>query len=349
MKPSASFIRGETSGRALFIDRTGRLYVARDYQIFRSEDGGATWELDAWVPASGWKPLAARITLAARLLRFNIQALQVLADGTRVAVARDGIYRAARGEQRMTRTWAVTRGSRPITLSADGDRLLFGEYGGTEMNQVGVRIYVSEDGGRRFEPLFELPKGDVHHLHQVLVDPHADHYWILAGDHGRTPGIAALSKDGRDLTWVDRGHQMVRAVSALPRPEAIYYGSDSEVEPNFIIRLDKKTGRWERLRPTEGSSLFAADVAGMALISTSVESNRVNKARHSTLYASRDDATWTPVLSLDKDFWHPYFHLGLIVLPTVQEKATTRWMFSGQALAGCHDRISLCDPPTIPI
>ena len=65
MKPSASFIRGETSGRALFIDRTGRLYVARDYQIFRSEDGGATWELDAWVPASGWKPLAARITLAA--------------------------------------------------------------------------------------------------------------------------------------------------------------------------------------------------------------------------------------------------------------------------------------------
>ena len=42
MKPSASFIRGETSGRALFIDRTGRLYVARDYQIFRSEDGGAT-------------------------------------------------------------------------------------------------------------------------------------------------------------------------------------------------------------------------------------------------------------------------------------------------------------------
>lgn len=346
MRPAdPPFIRGETRGRALFIDRTGRLYLARGYQIHRSDDGGATWELDAWVPASGWKPLAAGLPLAARLLRFNIQAFQVLDDGARVAVARDGIYRAGPGERCMMRTWAVTRGSRPITLSRDGPRLLFGEYGGAEMDRLGVQIYCSEDGGRRFEPIFELPKGDVHHIHQVLVDPHADHYWVLAGDHGRTPGIAALSKDGRDLTWVDRGHQMVRAVSALPRPEALIYGSDSELEPNFIVRLDKKTGRWERLRPVEGSSLYAAEVAGMALISTSVESSRVNTARHCSLYASRDDAEWTPVLSLDKDPWHPYFQFGLIVLPTVQAKETSRWMFSGQALSGRHDRVSLCDPP----
>lgn len=345
--PPSPFIRGETAGRALFIDRKGRLYLARGYRIFRSDDGGATWQLDAWVPASGWKPLASRLPLAARLLRFNIQALQVLPDGSRVAVARDGIYRAGPGERRMARTWAVTRGSRPITLSLDGSRLLFGEYGGAEMDRVGVRIHASEDGGRRFEPLHQFPEGDVHHIHQVLVDPHADHYWVLAGDHGRTPGIAALSKDGRNLTWVDRGHQMVRAVSALPRPDALIYGSDSEVEPNFIIRLDRRTGRWDRLRPTEGSSLYAADLAGLGLISTAVESSPVNTARHCSIYASRDDETWVPVVSLEKDIWHPYFQFGLIVLPASQDPATPRWMFSGQALVGRHDRLSLCDPPGI--
>lgn len=342
-----SFIRGNTAGRALFIDRAGRLYVARGYRIFRSEDGGATWDLDAWVPTSPWNHLVLRVSLANRLLRVNLQALQVLPDGTRVVVARDGIYRAGPGEQRMTRTWAVTRGSRPITLSADGPRLLFGEYGGVEMNRLGVRIYASEDGGRRFEPIFELPKGDVHHIHQVLVDPHADHYWVLAGDHGRTPGIAALSKDGRNLTWVDRGHQMVRAVSALCRPDALIYGSDSEKEPNFIIRLDKKTGRWDRLRPTDGSSLYAVDVAGISLISTSYETSPAITTRKCSIYASDDDETWKPLLSLDKDFWHPYLHLGLAVLPTVQDKSTRRWMFSGQAVTGHHDRVSLCDPPEI--
>lgn len=345
MTPAPAFQVGETPGRALFIHRSGQLYLSRGYRIYCSADGGASWELDAWVPTSARNRLMLRAPLAARLLRLNLQALQVLPDGSRVAVARDGLYRAGPGEARMTRTWAVPRGSRPITLSLDGDRLLFGEYGGAEMDQVGVRIYASEDGGQRFEPLFEFPQGDVHHIHQVLVDPYADHYWVLAGDHGRTPGIAALSRDGRNLTWVDRGHQMVRAVSALPRPDALIYGSDSELEANFIIRLDRRTGRWERLRPVEGSSLYAADLAGTALISTTVESSPVNTARRSVLYASRDDAAWEPVLSLEKDRWHPYFQFGLIVLPTVQERATTRWMFSGQALDRWHDRVALCDLP----
>lgn len=337
-------IQDTTRGRALFIDQRGSLFIARNYQIFRSDNGGATWVMDCHVPMSGWEPLASQFALAARLLRYNIQAFQVLADGSRVAVARDGIYRAGAGETRMTMAWAITRGSRPITLSADGNRVLFGEYGGPDMDQVGVRIYLSEDSGRHFEPLFEFPKGDIHHIHNVVVDPFADHYWVLAGDHGRTPGIAALAKDGRTLDWVDRGHQMVRAVSALPRPDCLIYGSDTELEPNFIIRLDKKSGRCDRLLPVEGSSLYATDVGSMAVISTSVETSTVNTAHHCSLYGSRDDVTWSPLISLEKDIWPSIFHFGLIVLPTVKDPATTRWMFSGQALKRHHNRISLCGP-----
>lgn len=345
MTPTLPLIpQGATRGRALFIDARGSLYIARKYRIFRSDDGGATWVLDCLVPTSGWKPWAAEFALAARLLRYNIQAFQVLADGSRVAVARDGIYRAGAGETRMTKAWSVTRGSRPITLSADENRVLFGEYGGPEMDHVGVRVYLSEDSGRHFEPLFEFPKGDIHHIHNVVVDPYADHYWVLAGDHGRTPGIAALSKEGRNLDWLDRGHQMVRAVSALPRPDCLIYGSDSELEPNFIIRLDKASGRCDRLRPVEGSSLYAADVAGMAVISTSVEASAVNTSRQCSLYGSTDDATWSPLIRFEKDIWSPILHFGLIVLPTVQDPGAARWMFSGQALKGHHDRVSLCGP-----
>jgi hypothetical protein len=276
------------------------------------------------------------------LLRCNIQALQVLPDGSRVAVARDGIYRAEAGELEMNRTWAVTRGSRPIILSADGNRVLFGEYGGPEMDLVQVRVYCSNDCGKHFEPSYELPKGDVHHIHNIVVDRYADHYWLLAGDHGRTSGIGVLSKDFRHLEWVERGNQMVRAVCVVVRPDCLIYGSDSELEPNYIVRLDKKSGRWERVVPIDGSSLYAADFGEMGVIATCVEPSRVNKGRHSSLYGSVDDENWSRLLSLRKDCWNTVlFQFGLIVLPSVQAQKPGCGMFSGQALAKHHDKVSI--------
>lgn len=332
----------QTLGRALFVAESGSLYVSRGYLIYRSDDGGQTWILDCRVPSRGWKPLAAQFTLAARLLRFNIQALQVLPDGSRVAVARDGIYRAEAGETVMHRTWAVTRGSRPINLSADGNQLLFGEYGGPEMDQVQVRVYRSDDSGKHFEPVYEFPKGDVHHIHNIVVDRYANHYWVLAGDHGRTPGIGALTKDCRHLDWVERGSQMVRAVNVLVRPDCLIYGSDSELEPNYIVRLDKKSGRYERMMPIDGSSLYAADFGEMGIISTCVEPSQVNKGCNSSLYGSVAGASWKRLLSLRKDCWKAVlFQFGLIVLPYVQGRQPVCGMFSGQALAKHHDRVSI--------
>ena len=329
-------------GRALLIGATGSLYVSRRYAICRSDDGGRTWSLDCRVPAEGWTPRVARISLAARLLRFNIQAFRVLKDGARVAIARDGIYRAEAGEVEMRRTWAVTRGSRPINLAAEGHRLLFGEYGRVEMDTFHVRIFLSEDGGKSFEPAYEFPKGAVHHIHNIVVDPYADHYWVLAGDHGRQAGIGALSRDCRHLEWVVRGSQMGRAVRALVRPDCLLYGSDSELEPNYIVRLDRKTGRYERLMPIEGSSLYATDFGNMGTISTSVEPSKVNGGNQCSLYASPDGSNWGKLLSLRKDPWNAFlFGIALIVLPCVEGSQPPLGMFSGQALAAHHDRTTL--------
>ena len=88
----------QTHGRAQFIASDGRCYVSRKYDIFVSDDWGQSWRIDCRVPDTGWKSCVAAGKPLARLLRYNIQAFQVLSDGSRLAVARDGIYRAARAK-----------------------------------------------------------------------------------------------------------------------------------------------------------------------------------------------------------------------------------------------------------
>jgi hypothetical protein len=324
-------------GRALYAAADGGLFISRGYRIFRSGDQGASWELDCFVPQRGWQSLGAAFALGRRLLRRDIQAFARAPEGWRMAVARDGVYRAGREEIRMRRSFRLTRGSRPLNLCMDGRRVLFGEYG-DGLRNPGPRVYLSEDCGRTFAAVYEFPAGDIRHIHNVVLDPYTGDYWVLAGDFGAQPGIGVLSRDTRRFAWLARGRQVFRAVSVLVGEEYLTYGTDSSSEANSIGRLDKKTGRFEKLRDIEGSSLYAGRAGGTGLISTCVEPNPAAPARTCSLYASRDGLAWERVAAYRKDGFHAvYFQFGTLVLPGAGSGGAVT-VFSGQALAGFHDR-----------
>lgn len=329
-------------GRALLVTGGGRCYVSRKYDIFASDDWGQTWRLDCRIPASGWRPWAAAVKPLARLLRYNVQALQVFADGSRLAVARDGIYRAAAGEIEMTRVFTYTRGSRPLNLCADGPRALFGEYGdgfgGSE-----IYIYLSEDFGQSWQIGYRFFPGDIRHIHNVLYDAEKNHYWVMVGDFDKQPGIGVLSKDLSHIDWLTRGGQMSRAVGAILAPECLYYGTDSDRDKNYLARLDKQTGKVEKLREVEGSSLYAASFGPVHVISTCVEPNPSCPSRECSLYVSRDGDRWDRVLPHRKDLLNPVlFQFGCLVLP--YSYCSSPWgMFSGQAVVGAHNQTTLLD------
>jgi hypothetical protein len=331
---------GQTAGRALFIAPDGKCYISRKYEIFSSDDWGATWRLDCRVPTSGWKPWVAAVSPLSRLLRYNIQAFQVLEDGSRLAVARDGIYRAAAAEEEMTRVFAYTRGSRPLNLCADGPRILFGEYG-DDFSGSEVFLYVSEDFGRSWQIGYRFPRGEIRHIHNILFDAGENHYWVLVGDFDRQPGIGALSKDLKHIEWLTRGTHASRAVGAIITPDCLYYGMDSDSDRNFIIRLEKQSGKASKLQELEGSSLYAATFGSVHVISTCVEPNPACPSRECSLYVSRDGDRWDRILPHRKDFLNPsLFQFGCLVLP-YSYCDQSRGMFSGQAVAGAHDKLAL--------
>jgi hypothetical protein len=335
-------IMRQTAGRALFIAADGACYIARKYDILASNDWGTTWRLDCRVPPSGWKPWVAAVRPFARLLRYNIQAFQVLEDGTRLAVARDGIYRAGPGEIEMTRVFAYTRGSRPINLCADGPRVLFGEYG-DGFGDSEIFLYVSEDFGRSWQIAYRFPPRNIRHVHNVIFDARENHYWVLVGDFDSQPGIGALSKDLTHIDWLSRGNLELRAVGAIVTPECLYYGMDSDRERNFIIRLEKRTGKMTKLLEVEGSSLYAATFGQVHVISTCVEPNPACPAQECALYVSRDGDRWQRMLPHRKDSFNPWlFQFGCLVLP-YSYCSQSRGMFSGQAVVGAHNKATLLD------
>ena len=321
-------------GRSLYVDHVGTIFSARRNQIFRSVDWGKHWSLDCVVPSSPLKSAVALHRLGARLLRHDLSAMALLPDGSRIAVARDGIYRAGARETVMTRSFAIERGSRPLNIhTGPDDTVVFGEYGGNPQRHE-VHLYASDDGGVRFEPAYTFAAGDIRHIHNVLYDDNLDKYWVLAGDYGDEPGIALLDRDFRTLEWVARGTQKARVVSAIVEADGLLFGTDTELEKNTIVRLDRRTGRLSTLLEIDGASLFATRFGDLRLIASDVEPSAVNPSRMARLYASFDGDRWDVLDSREKDMWSMhYFQFGTFVLPYSDYRGG-RGCYSGQALRG---------------
>jgi hypothetical protein len=324
-------IAGPSAGRPLLI-RDSTLYIGRRGAVLRTEDAGRSWAVDCTLGPDLRRSFAGRSRLLSRLLRLDIMALRVLDDGARLAIARDGIYRAESGETRMRRTFRFAAG-RPLNLAVDGrGRVVFGEYR-SNPERGPIRVYASDDSGGSFEVTYEFAAGEIRHVHSITWDPHLERCLVITGDYEQECGIGVMGADLEGVDWLVRGGQRFRAASILVDEQFITYGTDSHVEGNEILQVEKATGRCRSLGEVEGSSLYAANFGGVRAISTAVEPSTVNHSREVALYLSRDGERWNRTMVARKDRWHPLLQFGTFVLPHV-EGLPSFGAVGGQALAG---------------
>jgi hypothetical protein len=329
------------NGRALYISNKGTLYISNGYDIFCSDNEGLSWRLNATVHEKRIKATLAKCRIPARFLRYYVAAFGILSEGSQIAVVRDGVYRALLNERKMSRVFEITRGSRPLNITIDDhDQVIFGEYGDLPEGHEKF-IYASFDRGASFHVIYAFPSDDIRHIHNIIWDRFDGGYWVMVGDFDRQPGIGKLSADFKNLEWLRRGDQESRAVGVIVEKDYLYYGTDSELCQNYIVRMDKKSGQITRLLSVEGSSLYATRFGDVRLISTCVEPSRINHSRQSVIYASLDGDNWQPIRSFNKDLFEARaFQFGTVVLPTSNYDEPLG-MFSGQALAGCDNRTTL--------
>jgi hypothetical protein len=341
-------IHRRTRGRVLLIEPDGTVFVGRGYAIARSRDGGASWQRVARVPRPLWRAAAEQTRLTSRLVRQEIRGLAHLSDGTLVAACKSGLFHGPADGGALAPSAIEAHGlplQWPLRLGVGpGDVVAWGEYVSRRRLRP-VRIFASRDRGRTFETVHTLEAGDVLHVHNVTWDASAGNWWVLAGDHGHEPGIGRLAHDFTRFEWLVKGEQRFRAVSVFDCGDRLLYATDTEMEPNSVISLDKRTGASERLFELEGSCLYACRFGDVLAVTTTVEPSEVNHSQDATLWLSRDGERWRCAWRARKDRWHAdYFQFGSLVLPAGRSDGGPLWL-SGQAVEGL-DGVTVAGMPS---
>lgn len=325
-----------TPAKMLCVQADGTVYMGRRRQMYKSGDDGRTWNLVGWLPATCVGHLATVSRLAGRLLRQEIRALAILSSGSCVASSRSGVFYGKGDGERMEPSEVEGREkgwSPPMTMTVGpSEVVLWGEYNSKFKHGLPIRVYASDDKGRSYHVVRVFEAGSILHIHNIVFDQAAGHYWVFTGDFDDEAGIGRLSADFKDFEWAARGKQCFRVVEAFDFGDHLVYGTDSGYEKNEIVRWHKSSGRVERLAELEGSCIYACRFGRWYALTTTVEPSVVNRSQCASLWVSRDGEKWAKVLSAKKDRWHPvYFQFGSIVLPRgASDKETL--LFSGQAL-----------------
>ncbi len=299
-----------------------QLYASRGYEVLRATIRDP--EHLAWEHLAHFQPsLRGRLSVAnrftARLFRDGFHALAVLPSGALIGAVPGSIVTLSAGEYEFRQTHAITRGTRPLHITATPDGTVYwGEYFDNAQRDE-VHIYGSVDAGANWSIAYKFPKGAIRHVHNLVHDPWGDCLWILTGDYGDECRILRAACDFSRVEVVLQGTQQARAVAAVPTEDALYFSSDTPLESNYVNRLDRH-GALVQLTPISSSSICGCRVGAHIVFSTMVEPSEVNRDRDVRIYGGgATPDSWRPLAAWRKDFFPMgLFQYGNAFLPDGQ-------------------------------
>jgi hypothetical protein len=280
------------------------LYASRGYTLLKAriDSGLANWDMVGRYRPEWWRNVSSSSKLAFRLFRDGFHALAVMPSGGLVAVVPGAIITLAPGENEFHLSHRITRGTRPLHITATPDgRVYWGEYFDNPQRDE-VHIYASADNGASWNVAYTFPKRAIRHVHNIVHDSWERCLWVLTGDDGAECRILKASLDFKTVDPVLSGNQQARAVALVAAEEAVYFSSDTPFEQNHIYRLDRR-GELQTVSSLASSSIHGAGAGGALFFSTMVEPSSVNPSRKVVLYGSLDGMSWQELVQWQKDRW----------------------------------------------
>ena len=294
------------------------LYASRGYDLLSARAPDFAWRPVAKYRPQWWRHLTSRNRLSYRLVRDGFHALAILPQGNIIAAVPGAIATLRAGESEFRVSHRLTRGTRPLHITATPDgRVFWGEYFDNPQRDE-VYIHTSPDQGFTWQVAQVFPKGSIRHVHNILYDRWERCLWIFTGDYGQECRILRASLDFATVHEVAGSTQQTRAVAAVVNEEGLYFASDTPLEQNYIYHLTRR-GKIVRLSTLPSSSIYACKNRSGMFFSTMVEPSEVNSTRSVSLFGSGDGAEWQSLADdadWKKDRWPmKFFQYGNAFLP----------------------------------
>jgi hypothetical protein len=295
------------------------LYVCCGYQLLclnarDLESKTTNWQPTARFRPAWWRSITSRATLTHRLVRDGFHALAVLEDQSMIAAVPGAIVTRTAASGEFHPTHQIRRGTRPLHITAvPGGNIYWGEYFDNP-ERAEVHIFASADRGETWHIAYTFPSGDIRHVHNIVHDRWANCLWILTGDEGAECKVLCASCDLSSVETILSGNQQARAVAAIPTKDALYLSTDTPLEQNHVLRLDR-AGYLEPVAELASSSIFGCQTGNALFFSTMVEPSPANPTREVHLAGSADGKNWQVLARWQKDGWPMrYFQYGNAIL-----------------------------------
>lgn len=281
--------------------------------------------------------LLSRCPLTRRFFRAEITGLYELKDGSRIAIAKKGLFlRKPKGS--FEKVFTTPRGSKPLNLCIlPNGHIYFGEYF-QNMERKAVNIYASYDNGRSWQVAYTFAEGEINHIHKVTYDPFTGRVWVLTGDRENECIIGYTEDEFKSFKEVFRGGQEYRSCHLFFYESFLVFATDSQYMQNEIKCFDRETLEIRSLAKIQGSAIKGGQSGNVSFLATTIEPSQVNKDRYSHLWYTKDGQNWTDAVSYKKDCLPSIFQFGTIEFPNYDCPITDKLWYSGRALKGLDGR-----------
>lgn len=306
--------------RILHIESGGRLWAARGYSVYYSDNLGQDLVLAARFPAPLFHAQATVSRPLLRLLRAEILGAMPLSDGSLLAVAYGRLLRAGAGERLLSTVLARPGKTMKLVVTPDG-MIYAGEYF-HNADRAPVNIFRSRDSGLTWELAYQFPAGAIRHVHALAVDAHRDGLLVLTGDTDHESKVLSATRDFASVQVLAEGSQRTRAMGIVPTSRGYYLPTDTPFQQNYVQLLSRE-GLLQPLCPIAGSCLAVGTAGNWSLFGTAVEPSTVNKDPCATLYGTPDGVQWFVISRWRADRWSgarslqaTLFQMARVILPS---------------------------------
>lgn len=303
--------------RALMWDDT-KLYCSRGYSIlcYNTELPHQTWEPIGQCHPRTSQKLYGKSKILSRIKRSGFHHLIRLKDHSLLGVIDKAIVKLNPDTNLFKNVFTIKRGTRPLSIASNPQGHLFwGEYFNNAHREE-VHIYASYDLGESWSIIYTFPNATIRHIHNILWDPYLKTFWIFTGDDHNECFIMKADENMANFEIVFKGSQNIRCVAAIPRPEGLYFATDTPFEANNICIIEKSS-TIRILSDLPSSSLSACNISDLLFFSSAVEPSNVNLTKYTSLKFSDNGHTWENIVSWKKSALpSKLFQFANISLPT---------------------------------